>query len=278
VAHDHEIHVGDRWEAAGMPTASTADGTTIAYDSVGSGPPIVFVHGITDDRSDWADQMSRFATDHRVVALDLRGHGESGDAADHSALSMAFDVAAVVEAEQLDAPVVVGHSLGGAVVSVYAASAPVRAVVDVDQSLRFRDFAAALRPLDGQLRDPATFPGALAAIFDVMTGEMLDADTRVRLAARRATARQDVVLGVWDLVLSSTDEELDATTDGVGAAITAPFLSLHGLDPGDDYEAWLAERIGGTVTVELWPEHGHYLHLVDPDRFEERVRTFLSQT
>jgi pimeloyl-ACP methyl ester carboxylesterase len=261
-----------------MPTTTTADGTTIAYDAVGSGPPLVFVHGITDDRTDWDDQLARFATDHQVVALDLRGHGESGDAADYSALSMAFDVAAVVEAEQLEAPVVVGHSLGGAVVSVYAASAPVRAVVDVDQSLRFTDFAAALRPLDAQLRDSATFPGTLAAIFDLMTGEMLDADTQARLSARRSIARQDVVLGVWDLVLSSTDEELDATTDGVGAAITAPFLSLHGLDPGDDYDAWLAERIGGDVTVERWPDHGHYLHLVDPDRFEQRVRSFLSET
>lgn len=260
-----------------MPTATTADGTTIAYQAEGSGPPMVFVHGITDQRGDWDDQMARFAADHRVVALDLRGHGESGDAADYSALSMAFDLAAVVEAEGLDAPVLVGHSLGGAVVAVHAAGAPVRAVVVVDQSLRFKDFAGALRPLESQLRDPATFPATLTAVFDVMTGDVLDDATRSKLAARRGRARQDVVLGVWDLVLSSTDAELDATTDGVGAAITAPVLSLHGLDPGDDYDEWLAERVGGDVTVERWPGHGHYLHLEDPDRFEQRVRDLLSQ-
>ncbi|MEZ5295790.1 MAG: hypothetical protein R2697_05820 [Ilumatobacteraceae bacterium] len=46
---------------------------------------------------------------------------------------------------------------------------------------------------------------------------------------------QDVVLGVWDLVFSSSAEELDAVVDGVVGAISAPYLSLFGIDPGPEY-------------------------------------------
>ncbi len=115
---------------------TTDDGVEIAYDVRGDGPPIVLVHGLSDSRADWAPIVDRLSSDHRCIALDLRGHGESGDTADYGALTMAADVAAVVAAEDLVAPMVIGHSLGGAVVSVYATTAPVTAVVNVDQGLR----------------------------------------------------------------------------------------------------------------------------------------------
>src|SRR5690606_139834 len=84
---------------------------------------------------------------------------------------------------------------------------------------------------------------------------------------------QDVVLGVWDLVLRSTAEELDAVVDEVAGAVTVPFLSLHGIDPGPEYGDWLTARIP-SATFEVWPDHGHYPHLVDPRRFVERITAF----
>lgn len=84
---------------------------------------------------------------------------------------------------------------------------------------------------------------------------------------------QSVVLGIWDVVLSSSVEELDAVVDAVAGAITVPYLSLHGIDPGPDYAAWLTSRIP-TATVEVWPDTGHYPHLIAPDRFVERVVAF----
>jgi pimeloyl-ACP methyl ester carboxylesterase len=258
-----------------MLRTTAEDGTEIAYEATGDGPPVVLVHGITDSHRDWAPVVERLSPTHRCIALDLRGHGESGDAADYSALSMATDIAAVVAAEGLDAPVVVGHSLGAVAVSAFAASVPTAAIVNVDQSLRFGDFADALRPLEAQLRDPATFHDTLALVFDVMTGTMLDNTTKAALDTNRLNARQEVVMGVWDLVFASTDADLDATVEAVGAAITSPYLSLHGLDPGEGYAEWLQQRLPSAV-VEEWPEHGHYPHLVDPDRFTQRLLDFTS--
>jgi pimeloyl-ACP methyl ester carboxylesterase len=55
--------------------------------------------------------------------------------------------------------------------------------------------------------------------------------------------------------------------------VEVPFLSLHGIAPPTGYETWLRDRIG-PAEVEIWDEHGHYPHLVDPQRFLQRVRSF----
>jgi pimeloyl-ACP methyl ester carboxylesterase len=93
-----------------------------------------------------------------------------------------------------------------------------------------------------------------------------------RIAALRR-ANQAVVLGTWDAVLHSSIEELDATVDALAHAVTVPYLALHGIDPGPGYTEWLTARIP-SATVEVWADLGHYPHLVDPDRFLQRVATF----
>jgi pimeloyl-ACP methyl ester carboxylesterase len=60
-----------------------------------------------------------------------------------------------------------------------------------------------------------------------------------------------------------------------GSAVTAPVLSLHGIDPGPDDIAWLTGLVP-SVEVEVWADHGHDPHLVDPSRFLARVEAFLA--
>ncbi|MDP2290729.1 MAG: alpha/beta hydrolase, partial [Actinomycetota bacterium] len=64
-----------------------------------------------------------------------------------------------------------------------------------------------------------------------------------------------------------------ATVEALASAITVPYLSLHGIDPGPDYGDWLT-RLVPTATVELWPDLGHYVQLVEPDRFLARLAEF----
>ena len=102
--------------------AVTADGVRIAYDVRGAGEPtLVFVHCWCGDREFWREQLDVFAREHRVVALDLSGHGASGAHAQPSLEALGGDVVAVVDALALERCVLVGHSLGGPV-SLKAAS------------------------------------------------------------------------------------------------------------------------------------------------------------
>lgn len=249
------------------------DDATIAYETVGDGPVVVLVHGITERRTAWGPLAGRFVErGRRVVAVDLRGHGDSSRTPPYDLATMAADLGAVLAAEEAADPLMVGHSLGGAVVSAYASGGPCRGVVNVDQPLALGDFQGALRELEPLLRGtPEECRTAISTIFEHMAGPLAGAE-RARIDALR-DAEQDVVLGIWDLVLTSEVTDLDAVVDAVAAGISAPYLSLHGIDPGPDYAGWLAARIAG-ATVEVWPEHGHYPHLVDPDRFVERVLGF----
>lgn len=95
-------------------------GRETAYDSVdrgGDGPPICCIHGSGGARDIWTGQYS-LADRYPIVAMDLSGHGDSSDAdasPGYTALSAyADDVLAVVD--ETDAEILVGNSLGGAVV------------------------------------------------------------------------------------------------------------------------------------------------------------------
>src|SRR5215470_6266999 len=89
------------------------------YTDEGSGDPaLVFVHGFACDSHDWSWQLPHFREKHRVVAVDLRGHGRSS-APDqgYGAVDLAGDVAALLRQLSFGPVVAVGHSLGASVVS-----------------------------------------------------------------------------------------------------------------------------------------------------------------
>jgi len=104
----------------------SADGVSISYQMAGGGPvSVVFVHGWSCDRDYWREQLDHFARDHRVVALDLAGHGYSGmDRDDWTFSSFGEDVAAVINGLGLERVVLVGHSMGGPVILEAARIAP----------------------------------------------------------------------------------------------------------------------------------------------------------
>jgi pimeloyl-ACP methyl ester carboxylesterase len=125
--------------AAGGSPARSADGVAIRFSVEGKGEPtLVLVHGWAFDRHVWDGQVPALAARHRVVTLDLAGHGESGGS--RTAWTMAAfgeDVKAVVERVEAKEVVLVGHSMGGPVVLEAARRMPgrVKGIVLVDTLL-----------------------------------------------------------------------------------------------------------------------------------------------
>ncbi len=255
-----------------IETIDTPGPASIVVEIEGHGDPLVLVHGISESRRAFDAVVPALAARHQVLRLDLRGHGESSDGPGYGVDALAGDVAAVVAQLALDAPLLVGHSLGGAVVSLLAAGLPCRGVVNVDQSLRIWELAAELRPLESELLGPG-FHTALAGVFDARGLGAVPEPERSRLETMHEAARPEVVLGVWDLLLHSSDDELRALVEAAAAEVGAPYLSLHGQDPGPGYERWLTGLAPG-AEVEVWDGNCHWPHLVEPDRFAERVARF----
>jgi len=98
--------------------ARSADGVLIRYEVWGAGDPaLVLVHGWVNTRGIWGIHPETLARTHRVVALDLAGHGVSGaDRRDWTMDAFGEDVVAVVDQLALESVVLVGFSMGGAVV------------------------------------------------------------------------------------------------------------------------------------------------------------------
>jgi pimeloyl-ACP methyl ester carboxylesterase len=92
-------------------------GLEIAYDRVGQGPPLVFVHGAAEDGRVWRPQLAALADEFTVVAWDEPGAGRSSDVpADFSLADYASSLAAVIEAVGLGPAHVAGLSWGSTVV------------------------------------------------------------------------------------------------------------------------------------------------------------------
>lgn len=252
--------------------ATTTDGVSIHHDACGAGADVILIHGLTDSSATWGGIVDKLANTYRVTTLDLRGHGRSGDCDDYHATGMARDVAAVVGATGVVNPLVIGHSLGGIVATAYAATAPVRGVINVDQTLELGAFQEGLRQVEALLRNPESFPEILAAIFQSMDGDVLSEQTKADIASHRRPS-QAVVLGVWDEVLTKPIPELEALMREVTSTISAPYLSLQFVEGAQNYGAWLRPMLPQAV-VEEWPGLGHYGHLVRADEFVERVIKF----
>ncbi len=246
----------------------------IHVERQGHGPALVLVHGITESHHSFDPLFDALSHSYDVTSIDLRGHGDSTREAPYDVVTMALDLRGVLESEGLNDAVLVGHSLGGTVVSVAAALGSVRGVVNVDQSMELASFQTSLRALEPMLRgDQASFEAAMAMVFDAMRGPLSDEEWARLSALRRYD--QEVVLAIWDGVFSLSEEDLAAMVRSLSSAISVPYLSLHGTDPGAHYETWLGELVPSAV-VERWEGFGHYPHLVDPDRFLARLETFVA--
>jgi pimeloyl-ACP methyl ester carboxylesterase len=134
----------DSQEAPGlavMKRTAVVKGLRIAYEDIGHGlPAVVLIHGAFGNRSHYAIQIRHLAQRHRVLALDLRGHGESDVPQDgFRQRDYAEDVVAVCEAAGLDRYVLCGHSMPVALMAASLKPDRVAGVALLDGTILFPD-------------------------------------------------------------------------------------------------------------------------------------------
>ncbi len=98
-----------------METVTSRDGTPIAYERTGEGPPLVMVHGMTSTHRSW-ELLPKLREHFTVYAMERRGRGESGDAADYSLDREVEDVVALVDSIGEGPVDLLGHSHGAILV------------------------------------------------------------------------------------------------------------------------------------------------------------------
>jgi pimeloyl-ACP methyl ester carboxylesterase len=98
-----------------VTTATSADGVQIKFTNQGEGEvSILLVHGWTNDKTIWDLQIPALSEKYQVLAIDLAGHGESGNNREEWTMkAFGEDIAAVVDAADLKKVILVGFSMGG---------------------------------------------------------------------------------------------------------------------------------------------------------------------
>lgn len=127
----------------------------LAFEALGSGPPVVILHGLFGAGCNWTHVAQSLAAHYRVYLPDARNHGASPWAQSMSYAEMARDVLALIERERLQRPFVVGHSMGGKTAMTLALSHPQAlggvAVIDIapeSYTGQFSSYVSAMRNFD----------------------------------------------------------------------------------------------------------------------------------
>lgn len=231
----------------------------LAYDDHGAGTPVVLLHGLTFDRTTWSPIIERLGAGVRSLAIDLPGHGETGGPA-RSLSEVAELVHALLDDLEIARPVIVGHSMSGAIASIYGATYPVLGVVNIDNPVDVRPFAQLVRRLLPALNSP-DFAAAFQPFQQSMGLDLVPEPLRSHVLATQ-DVRPDLVLGYWDEIIRSDPDELQAWIEHSLQSIDAPYLAIFAreLDPAErDY---MIQRIP-RLQLEEWPQSGHFLHSLE---------------
>ncbi|WP_128429869.1 alpha/beta fold hydrolase [Streptomyces cyaneus] len=126
-----------------------------AHDYGGDGPQLVLLHGYGRSLTDWAASAALLTAGHRVLAVDLPGHGRSPGISPWTIPTVVRHIADTLDAHGVPEAVVVGHSLGGLVAVEYARANPdqarARAAVNLDGFWWGREYPDAERVSAGLL-------------------------------------------------------------------------------------------------------------------------------
>ena len=247
----------------------------------GSGEPVLAMQGgIAGGAIDWLPLMNEMAPGHRVCAFDRLGQ----DWSDPAPTPRTFDSAAdewhrAMESMGIEEPIVVGHSLGGAVVQLYAATYPVSGVVLVDGLTAHAAPEVVQRFATYQTLDPLGRAGLLRPMGSLFADRAYPSALRSEMSALRA--RSDSLLAVTaegSLAAATLPERLAEAE----AQLSTPLLVIAaGQTELPEAEAFynglegLAERHPAATFVTV-PEAKHYVIASHPQEIAEFVELWLN--
>ena len=221
-----------------------ADGARVAYRSMGDGPAVVFLHGTALSQAIWRGfgYLKALGATHRVVTIDLRGHGRSDKPHSSSAYGIDLfvgDVIAVLDTLGLEQADVVGYSLGARVAFALAVKHPER--------VRSLTSIAGAPGTGVGVFDRVFFPGSLAALesggmagflteWERSSGTALDPITHAAFAANDGAALAAYMREA---------ERIPRVTDAELGSLRMPVLLLAGTRDRERLEA--AHHVKGVL-------------------------------
>jgi len=268
-----------------MAYIETPDGVPLYYEDRGNGEAILLIHAWPMNAEYWWQKNTpKLAESHRVIAVDLRGHGLSGKTDEGHKLSQyARDVRHLQGMLELAEVTLVGWSMGASVILNYLTrfgTDGIRSVVFVEQSPRYLPAPDWEYPLAGGYSPEALatfnqnlrFDRSAAAkgfIRSIFSGAPPQETIDEMYAETTKTPTSAAIASMTDMTYADLRPALEK--------VTVPTLLLYGeqskLFPGD-LGSWLQEQIKGSKLV-MFEESGHCPFWEEPEKFNREVADFV---
>lgn len=246
---------------------------------MGSGQPIIILHGVFGTSDNWQSFGKLLAEDYEVYLVDQRNHGLSPHSDDFSYPLMAEDLHEFIEAHQLKNPIILGHSMGGKVGMFFAVAYP-----DVFDKLVVVDIAPRAYPVHHQ-----QILDALAAVKIGEIQSRKEAEEQMKPFIKDFGIRQFLLKNLrrtednkgftWKLnleAISNNIEHIGAAVDD-SREINKPALFVRGSKSqyirAEDEQ--LIAKIFPSAQVATIEDAGHWVHAEQPDRLYDKVMRFL---
>ena len=274
-SRDGNHKLTDSTKGRAVPTLDR-DGVKLAYDDAGGGgPPLLLLHGWAADRSYFVRQFEHFAAKHRVIGVDLRGHGASDKPGQAYTIEGFADDAAWICGELgVVRPVLVGHSMGGSVALAMAAR---HLELQTAAVVLFEALVVAPPPLVEQfkpvleaLRTDA-YQHVMRHFMDQLFGPHFDPDDKARRLDQMKANPQKAMVSALESVLA-----YDSTAAAAGCKMPILYVSSG---PWYTDVSRFRELCPQLVTGQT-VGGGHYFPLEIPEQVNPMVERFLkiSQT
>lgn len=253
------------------PVVAASDGVPIHYSVAGKGEPaLVFVHCGGCNRNFWENQVAEFSKTHRVVTIDLPGHGESGSGRKSWSIeSYSDDVKTVVTKLDLKRVVLVGSSMGGPIIVETAKRMPERVVgivpVDtlqnVEQKLPPEQVDAVIKQLQADYK--AAMTGLLNQFFfSASTPEAVKTRVINEVVSRQPEAALAILKGIISYDPAPALREVKVPIKAINSDLNPTKVEVN-RKYAPQFDAVI---IKGT---------GHYPMLEDPTRFNQMLAEIL---
>jgi pimeloyl-ACP methyl ester carboxylesterase len=250
------------------------NGVTLGYDDVGQGSGVVVLtHGLGGNRTHVTPQMEHYSQTYRVVNVDLRGHGQSdAPLGSYNPDVLADDLALLCRKLELDRPIYIGHSVGGAVGLRLAHLHPglLRALVALDSSIAVPQavveitagLVAELEQLEGE-----DYRSRLAEILEGFFLPTDDPFYKLDIITSMTRSPKHVFLSGWVETVMRCD------TVSVFDTLKTPMLFVASQSAGGGLDVI---RGGKGVTVGQTVGTGHFIQVDCPDQVHPMVDRWLA--
>jgi esterase len=260
------------------------------YRSMGSGKPLVILHGLLGMSDNWITIGKSLAEHYHVWIPDQRNHGRSPHHPVHTYRLLAEDLKAFLHEHSIGNPVVIGHSMGGKVAMQFASMYPI-----ITESLVVVDIApiSYLERAGARGSEHRIILGAMSNMDMKSLKTRAEAEERLSQAIPSARIRQFILKNLnrnehgeftWlcdvPVLLDSLEEIMGSTGHTMPSGIASKTLFIRGalsdyILPEDEQ---MIHASFPAAEIKIVPGAGHWVHAEQPAAFLEAILDFLHPT